>query len=123
MIRRPPSSTRTAQLLPYTTLFRSAVLRRLDGQALGDARQSGHPGGPLSRRRHRSPAGQGPAGRSPPATGSSWKNASIESPLGKSLSGTASAAPRGQGRESPPSTRVDTPQGGGPLVTIGPQKY
>src|SRR3546814_13356167 len=27
MIRRPPRSTRTATLLPYTTLFRSAIMR------------------------------------------------------------------------------------------------
>src|SRR3546814_5623596 len=29
MIRRPPRSTRTDTLFPYTTLFRSAVARRL----------------------------------------------------------------------------------------------
>src|SRR3546814_6926927 len=29
MIRRPPRSTRTDTLFPYTTLFRSAVLRRV----------------------------------------------------------------------------------------------
>src|SRR3546814_6710859 len=31
MIRRPPRSTRTDTLLPYTTLFRSAGLRRACG--------------------------------------------------------------------------------------------
>src|SRR3546814_19887414 len=40
MIRRPPRSTRTDTLFPYTTLFRSG-LRRADGQlqqrATGDA--------------------------------------------------------------------------------------
>src|SRR3546814_3565245 len=30
MIRRPPRSTRTDTLFPYTTLFRSVVLRHLD---------------------------------------------------------------------------------------------
>src|SRR3546814_6681890 len=30
MIRRPPRSTRTDTLFPYTTLFRSAVLRIVD---------------------------------------------------------------------------------------------
>src|SRR3546814_8195565 len=30
MIRRPPRSTRTYTLFPYTTLFRSALLRGLD---------------------------------------------------------------------------------------------
>src|SRR3546814_6021043 len=36
MIRRPPTSTRTDTLFPYTTLFRSAVLRDVDlgGEAL-----------------------------------------------------------------------------------------
>src|SRR3546814_10052930 len=37
MIRRPPRSTRTDTLLPYTTLFRSAVLLRAhDGNAPDD---------------------------------------------------------------------------------------
>src|SRR3546814_17612668 len=38
MIRRPPRSTRTDTLFPYTTLFRSGCRRghlRLDAQALG----------------------------------------------------------------------------------------
>src|SRR3546814_19253971 len=34
MIRRPPSSTRTNTLFPYTTLFRS-----VDGDCLSDGRQ------------------------------------------------------------------------------------
>src|SRR3546814_16899973 len=33
MIRRPPRSTRTATLFPYTTLFRSVLARLLWGQA------------------------------------------------------------------------------------------
>src|SRR3546814_16961615 len=33
MIRRPPTSTRTYTLFPYTTLFRSADLDRLIGRA------------------------------------------------------------------------------------------
>src|SRR3546814_3324846 len=41
MIRRPPRSTRTDTLFPYTTLFRSAVARHADPrraeQQLGDA--------------------------------------------------------------------------------------
>src|SRR3546814_8601171 len=37
MIRRPPSSTRTDTLLPYTTLFRSGLGRgRAHDQTLGD---------------------------------------------------------------------------------------
>src|SRR3546814_1789154 len=36
MIRRPPRSTRTDTLFPYTTLFRSVIVPRLPGaQALG----------------------------------------------------------------------------------------
>src|SRR3546814_20015767 len=34
MIRRPPRSTRTYTLFPYTTLFRSTVLRSLKGRRL-----------------------------------------------------------------------------------------
>src|SRR3546814_20531136 len=34
MIRRPPRSTRTDTLFPYTTLFRSAWLRRRSGTGI-----------------------------------------------------------------------------------------
>src|SRR3546814_17163803 len=43
MIRRPPRSTRTDTLFPYTTLFRSATFERIlngelpDGTQIGDA--------------------------------------------------------------------------------------
>src|SRR3546814_15742384 len=40
MIRRPPRSTRTDTLFPYTTLFRSAVSRRGDD---GGERRLRHP--------------------------------------------------------------------------------
>src|SRR3546814_18318661 len=41
MIRRPPRSTRTDTLFPYTTLFRSTVLGT-DGYGLSDARANMH---------------------------------------------------------------------------------
>src|SRR3546814_13303866 len=80
MLRRPPRSTRTDTLFPYTTLFRSAVgdravelpdprrrrQRRAPGDRGGDQRLSRAPG--LARRRaaiHRGKAG--PADRSPAA--------------------------------------------------------
>src|SRR3546814_247304 len=44
MIRRPPRSTRTDTLFPYTTLFRSRVRRQL-GDDSGDVEQ-GAPGQP-----------------------------------------------------------------------------
>src|SRR3546814_11180672 len=50
MIRRPPRSTRTDTLFPYTTLFRSYLLsirRTADGQS---TRDSGAPGIPPSPR-------------------------------------------------------------------------
>src|SRR3546814_11959924 len=52
MIRRPPRSTRTDTLCPYTTLFRSVPRRKLAGQAvgqhlLGDARRHGAAAGQL----------------------------------------------------------------------------
>src|SRR3546814_14496038 len=50
MIRRPPRSTRTDTLFPYTTLFLSLAGRR-------------HPGRGLSHRRRRRALGAGSAGR------------------------------------------------------------
>src|SRR3546814_4132065 len=60
MIRRPPRSTRTDTLFPYTTLFRSQVL---DLQAHARLRQRGA-GMPGRRRLHRGidPAAAVPAG-------------------------------------------------------------
>src|SRR3546814_2424779 len=43
MSRRPPGSTRTDTLCPYTTLFRSAYQQRqLDAKALDEQRQQQH---------------------------------------------------------------------------------
>src|SRR3546814_3697771 len=44
MIRRPPRSTRTDTLFPYTTLFRSVAVRGFDDQQVGflDARRIAH---------------------------------------------------------------------------------
>src|SRR3546814_11244584 len=46
MTRRPPRSTRTDTLFPYTTRFRSQLLRlaRIDGGAAGDVHVGGAPG-------------------------------------------------------------------------------
>src|SRR3546814_3413171 len=41
MIRRPPRSTRTDTLFPYTTLFRSAVLRHTAAPGRGSASEPG----------------------------------------------------------------------------------
>src|SRR3546814_18543120 len=41
MIRRPPRSTRTDTLLPYTTLFRSLGKGWIGGPRGGDARRDG----------------------------------------------------------------------------------
>src|SRR3546814_14400274 len=48
MIRRPPRSTRTDTLFPYTTLFRSSLVRAdsaTDGQAHQEARRGPGPEG------------------------------------------------------------------------------
>src|SRR3546814_9411913 len=52
MIRRPPRSTRTDTLFPYTTLFRSVYLDLLRGHGAGDHAEvaAGHR---LRRHRHR----------------------------------------------------------------------
>src|SRR3546814_8846100 len=47
MIRRPPRSTRTDTLFPYTTLFRSAHPAR-GGRHAGDARRAGSRGGVMA---------------------------------------------------------------------------
>src|SRR3546814_1943112 len=52
MIRRPPRSTRTDTLFPYTTLFRSRVCERLD-RAPGDADRRGGDQRDLEQRRQR----------------------------------------------------------------------
>src|SRR3546814_9670147 len=44
MIRRPPRSTRTDTLFPYTTLFRSAGADRRRARGLGQRRADGAPG-------------------------------------------------------------------------------
>src|SRR3546814_20406979 len=41
MIRRPPRSTRTDTLFPYTTLVRSPLLRGVGGDDIGSLRQGG----------------------------------------------------------------------------------
>src|SRR3546814_3386421 len=47
MIRRPPSSTRTDTLFPYTTLFRSADMRCLNSTSAARGHPNPlHPGGP-----------------------------------------------------------------------------
>src|SRR3546814_5142036 len=62
MIRRPPRSTRTDTLFPYTTLFRSPACRRRSGRrSPAPARSSGN----RRRRRPRSPAGRAGAARRP----------------------------------------------------------
>src|SRR3546814_7937063 len=42
MIRRPPRSTRTDTLFPYTTLFRSALVEHHREQQCQDHRHRGH---------------------------------------------------------------------------------
>src|SRR3546814_5493620 len=47
MIRRPPRSTRTDTLFPYTTLFRSVRFVHVDAVDAGPAQRHGPPLGPL----------------------------------------------------------------------------
>src|SRR3546814_6535414 len=60
MIRRPPRSTRTDTLFPYTTLFRSQGHANRNGPASADARRPrvlGNAAGPVQGRRHGRPPG------------------------------------------------------------------
>src|SRR3546814_4628818 len=61
MIRRPPRSTRTDTLLPYTTLFRSD--RHRGGDAAGNARSGRGDAAPELRARHSGLARHQPADR------------------------------------------------------------
>src|SRR3546814_15674359 len=45
MIRRPPRSTRTDTLFPYTTLFRSRRVAIAEGDDAGELRRGGAEGG------------------------------------------------------------------------------
>src|SRR3546814_12589782 len=47
MLRRPPRSTRTDTLFPYTTLFRSSKSRALPARRL-DRQRTAHPGDALA---------------------------------------------------------------------------
>src|SRR3546814_4134649 len=89
MLRRPPGSTRTDTLFPYTTLFRSVARSARRTPAFRSGLR-GHPGRPLHGRAHGAPSlrsdSPGPGGtapgrrvdplarwligRSPPGTGS-----------------------------------------------------
>src|SRR3546814_3261957 len=94
MIRRPPRSTRTDTLFPYTTLFRSSPAcaghgRRLESARKGGAR--GRPGraaaGGPRQPDARGVAGHAAAGNPAPRTGSE----------GDAVAGRASAGPQGLG--------------------------
>src|SRR3546814_13903142 len=69
MIRRPPRSTRTDTLFPYTTLFRSIDVGsafehdRIDGDAVTGPTEDGHARFELLRRQIGSPAVRGENGR------------------------------------------------------------
>src|SRR3546814_16653506 len=66
MIRRPPRSTRTDTLFPYTTLFRSVAGGRGDGARPAGASGRGAAGaGGAWPRRHAGDDRQAPEGRGP----------------------------------------------------------
>src|SRR3546814_11596500 len=65
MIRRPPRSTRTDTLFPYTTLFRSAECAALESRPwpfARDDRRSGTPGSTRGTGDERRAAGAGASG-------------------------------------------------------------
>src|SRR3546814_11498888 len=61
MIRRPPRSTRTDTLFPYTTLFRSPDLRAARDEGRGRAAEEGHRGRPVHHQRQGHPQVAGTA--------------------------------------------------------------
>src|SRR3546814_14523716 len=61
MIRRPPRSTRTYTLVPYTTLFRSRLAGLRGGHRRADRRARGDDEDVIAHLAHRHPVGKGPA--------------------------------------------------------------
>src|SRR3546814_4747567 len=79
MIRRPPRSTRTDTLFPYTTLFRSQVPRCHQEDHRGRPGREDHRDGVVARRgrrRERAARVDGALIRESPSEGSSWSEAS-----------------------------------------------
>src|SRR3546814_9175340 len=64
MIRRPPRSTRTDTLFPYTTLFRSLALPPADPASRGDAQPVG---GPIRPSRNSNPTSRSRSSRAGPS--------------------------------------------------------
>src|SRR3546814_7401653 len=58
MIRRPPRSTRTDTLFPYTTLFRSLLVSSSLGSSAGEQHAAGDRTAPGSHHRHLRAAGR-----------------------------------------------------------------
>src|SRR3546814_11766767 len=85
MIRRPPRSTRTDTLFPYTTLFRSPVGlgEAVDGQGCDDGRLAGHRQG-SAREGHDggTAGGRSGGGRCAGATGENERRAGARAGLG-----------------------------------------
>src|SRR3546814_7120661 len=63
MIRRPPRSTRTDTLFPYTTLFRSPDLARREPRRCNAGLTTAQPGGVRRTDRHPRPCRQRPLNR------------------------------------------------------------
>src|SRR3546814_14536293 len=110
MIRRPPRSTRTDTLFPYTTLFRSGPAptgpRSLREE--GDLRRDGIDARPAAPRR---PGGGGPCRPRPPR----WLCEPAGRALDKAISRVRAHAHRADGRGDRLDRRACAPRrGGGP---------
>src|SRR3546814_16574968 len=91
MIRRPPRSTRTAPLFPYTTLFRSAAPQR------PESLRGGRPAPEFHRRRRGAvghPVGDQPP--DPPARGAAGRAAVPPHPQGAGAVDRGATAPAGR---------------------------
>src|SRR3546814_15444417 len=109
MLRRPPGSTRTYTLFPYTTLFRSAGAIR-GGGAEGGARGAGTG---LSGPTHRiEGAGRGAEGRVRAACGARAGNGAEE------LSGAGRSAVQPGGREERGAVEGAAAAGGGHVEAL-----
>src|SRR3546814_6615827 len=108
MIRRPPRSTRTDTLFPYTTLFRS-VPHRIPVPRVGDPAIARPSAAALSRRARRGgrPAGDLPHRRHRRRQGAALYECRGQRAGGKSGDGLARAAPRARTRRAAQGARSE----------------
>src|SRR3546814_14172531 len=92
MIRRPPRSTRTDTLFPYTTLFRSRPEARTNDAVANDAREAVVHGAAPARAARRPLSPDAPASATPRSTSRAYRSVREQERGGRGLEQVASDA-------------------------------